>query len=67
MTHKLPNSATSEWKKYHSPYNYINILDVLQNGEFNSEVIYAFTKVKREKDGKVILSFAHNNEQQTLG
>jgi predicted esterase len=60
MTHKLPSGAAFEWKNYHSPYNYINILDVLKNGEFNKEVIYVFTKVKRESNGKVIFSFAHN-------
>ena len=64
MTDKLPNGAAFVWKKYHSPYNYVNILDVLQNGEFNSEVIYAFTKVNREKDGMVILSFAHNKSNK---
>ena len=64
MTEKLPSGATSVWKKYHSPYNYVNILDVLRNGEFNPEVIYAFTKVNREKDGKVILSFVHNKSNK---
>ena len=57
-------TATFEWKNYHSPYNYINFFDVLQEGEFNSKVIYAFTKVKRENDGKVILSFAQNNSNK---
>jgi predicted esterase len=60
MTHKLPNGATFEWKNYHSPYNYINIFDVLKDGDFNNKVIYAFAKVKRESNGKVILSFGHN-------
>jgi predicted esterase len=64
MTHKLPNGTVLEWKNYHSPYNYINILDVLKNGEFNKEVIYAFKKVKRENSGKVILSFAHNKSNK---
>jgi pimeloyl-ACP methyl ester carboxylesterase len=64
MTEKLPNGAASVWKNYHSPYNYVNILDVLQNGEFNTEVIYAFAKVNREKDGRVILSFAHNKSNK---
>ncbi len=64
MMHKLPDSATFEWKQYHSPYNYINFFDVLQEGEFNSKVIYAFTKVKRVNDGKVILSFAQNNSNK---
>ena len=35
-----------------------------RKGEFNSKVIYAFTKVKRENDGKVILSFAQNNSNK---
>lgn len=60
MKHKLPNGAAFEWKNYHSPYNYINIFDVLKDGDFNNKVIYAFTKVQRENDGKVILSFGHN-------
>ncbi len=64
MTLKLPNGGTSAWKNYHSPYNYINILDVLQNGEFNREVIYAYAKVNRENDGKVVLSFAHNKSNK---
>ena len=64
MSHKLPNGQTFEWRYYHSPYNYINFFDVLQEGEFNSKVIYAFAKVKRENDGKVILSFAQNNSNK---
>ena len=64
MTHKLPNGSAFEWKKYHSPYTYINFFDVLQEGEFNSKAIYAFTKVKREDDGKVVLSFAQNNSNK---
>ncbi len=59
MTNKL-NGATFEWKNYHSPYNYINIFDVLKDGDFSNKVIYAFTKVNRESNGKVILSFGHN-------
>jgi pimeloyl-ACP methyl ester carboxylesterase len=62
--HKLPDGATFEWKNYHSPYNYINFFDVLQEGEFNSKVVYAFTKVKRENGGKLILSFAQNNSNK---
>ncbi len=64
MIHKLPDGGTFEWKNYHSPYNYINCFDVLQEGEFNTKVIYAFAKVKRENDGKVILSFAQNNSNK---
>jgi predicted esterase len=60
MTHKLPNGASFEWKNYHSPYNYINIYDVLKIGDFSNTVLYAFTKVNRENNGKVILSFSHN-------
>jgi hypothetical protein len=62
--HKLPDGATCEWKNYHSPYNYINFFDVLQEGEFNSKVVYAFTEVKRVNGGKVILSFAQNNSNK---
>jgi hypothetical protein len=64
MEHKLPTGETLKWKKYHSPYNYVNLFDVLQEGEFNSKVIYAFAKVNRESDGKVILSFAQNNSNK---
>lgn len=63
-TDKLPNGTAFVWKNYHSPYNYINLFDVLQEGEFTSKVIYAFTKVKREDDGKVVLSFAQNNSNK---
>jgi len=64
MTHKLPTGETITWKNYHSPYNYINFFDVLQEGEFNTKVIYAFTNVKRENGGKVIVSFAQNNSNK---
>lgn len=60
MTHKLPNGLTFEWKKYHSPYNYINFFDILENVEYSTKVGYAYTKVQRPADGKVILSFGHN-------
>lgn len=60
MVHTLPNGSTVTWKKYHSPYNYVNIFDVMKDGDFNNKVMYAFTRVKRDADGKVILSFAHN-------
>jgi len=60
MTHKLADGAAFKWRNYHSPYTYINIFDVLKDGDFNNKVIYAYTKVKREKEGKVILSFGHN-------
>jgi hypothetical protein len=56
MTHKLPNGLTFEWRNYHSPYNYVNMLDVLKEGDFNNKVVYAFTNVSRENAGKVILS-----------
>ncbi len=64
MTEKLFDGTILKWKNYHSPYNYINFFDVLQNGEFNREVIYAFTEVNRENEGKVILSFVQNNSDK---
>jgi pimeloyl-ACP methyl ester carboxylesterase len=60
MTQMLSNGSAFEWKHYHSPYNYVNILDVLKDGDFNNKVIYAYSKVQRETDGKAILSFGHN-------
>ena len=35
MIHKLPNGSSIAWKKYHSPYNYINLFDVLQDGDMD--------------------------------
>jgi dienelactone hydrolase len=60
MSHKLPDSSTFEWKKYHSPYNYINFFDILENVDYSTKVGYAYTKVQRPTNGKVILSFGHN-------
>ena len=64
MAHKIPDGTSFEWKKYHSPYNYINFFDVLQEGEFNTKVIYAYAKVVRENAGRAILSFAQNNSNK---
>ncbi len=64
MIHKLPNGSSIVWKKYHSPYNYINLFDVIQDGDMDGKTIYAFTKITRAADGKVILSFAHNNSNK---
>ena len=63
-THKIPDGTAFEWRKYHSQYNYINFFDVLQEGEFNTKVVYAYAKVVRENAGKVILSFAQNNSNK---
>ena len=60
MKHKFSEGSTFEWKNYHSPYNYINFFDVLENVEYSTKVAYAFTKVQRPQNGKVILSFGHN-------
>jgi predicted esterase len=60
MTHKLPNGSTYEWKNYHSPYNYVNFFGVLENVEYSTKVGYAYAKIQRPADGKVILSFGHN-------
>ncbi|MBN1397076.1 MAG: prolyl oligopeptidase family serine peptidase [Bacteroidetes bacterium] len=60
MTHKLLNGSTFEWKKYHSPYNYINFFDILENVEYSNKVGYAYANVQRPAEGKVILSFGHN-------
>ena len=60
MTQKLPNGITLEWKKYESPYNYINFFNILKNVEYSNKVAYAYKNVQREKDGIVILSFGNN-------
>lgn len=60
MKHKTPNGSSFEWKKYHSPYNYISFFDILKGTDFNNKVCYAFKKINRSADGKVILSFGHN-------
>jgi predicted esterase len=60
MTHKLSNGSTFEWKKYESPYNYVNFFDVLENVEYSTKVGYAYKNVQRPMDGKVILSFGNN-------
>ena len=60
MTQKLPNGITFEWKKYESPYNYINFFNILKNVEYSNKVAYAYKNVQRPNDGKVILSFGNN-------
>ncbi len=60
MTQKLPNGITLEWKKYESPYNYINFFNILKNVEYSNKVAYAYKNVQRAKDGIVILSFGNN-------
>ena len=60
MTYKLPNGMTFEWKKYESPYNYINFFDILENVEYSNKVGYAYTRVQRPVGGKVVLSFGSN-------
>ncbi|MEJ2628824.1 MAG: hypothetical protein P8078_09730, partial [bacterium] len=60
MTHTLPNGLTFEWKKYTSPYNYVNFFDVLKGTDFSMKVVYAYKTINRPADGKVILSFGSN-------
>jgi predicted esterase len=60
MIHILPDGLKFEWKKYNSPYNYINFFDILENVEYSNKVGYAFIKVQRPVDGKVVLSFGNN-------
>ncbi len=60
MVHTLSTGAAVSWKKYHSPYNYVNMFDVLKNGDFNNKVTYAYARVNREHDGNIIMSFGHN-------
>ncbi len=60
MTQKLPDGMTFEWKKYESPYNYINFYNILKDVAYSTKVAYAFRKVQRATDGKVILSFGNN-------
>ncbi len=60
MMQNLPNGITLEWKKYESPYNYINFFNILKNVEYSNKVAYAFKNVQRAVDGKVILSFGNN-------
>ena len=56
----LPNGMTFEWKKYESPYNYINFFNILKNVEYSNKVAYAYKNVQRPTYGKVILSFGNN-------
>jgi hypothetical protein len=61
MAHKLPNGSTIEWKNYHSPYNYVNFFDALKGIDYGGTIVaYAYAKVQRPADGKVILSFGSN-------
>lgn len=59
MTHKLPDGSSLEWKLYHSSYNYVNFFNALDGIDFNKKIAYAYTKIKRPSQGKVILSFGH--------
>ncbi|MBN2424793.1 MAG: prolyl oligopeptidase family serine peptidase [Calditrichaceae bacterium] len=60
MQHKLPEGLIFEWKKYESPYNYINFFDPLENVEYSNKIAYAYKSIQRPADGKVILSFGNN-------
>ncbi|HEM49122.1 MAG TPA: hypothetical protein ENO27_02815, partial [Caldithrix sp.] len=60
MIHTLTDGSALEWKRYESPYNYINFFDPLENVEYSNKIAYAYTNVKRPTDGKVILSFGNN-------
>ena len=60
MMKNLPNGIQLEWKKYESPYNYINFFNILKNVEYSNKVAYAYKNVLRPNDGKVILSFGNN-------
>jgi predicted esterase len=60
ITIQLPNGMSFEWKKYHSPYNYINFYNILENVAYSNKVGYAYRNVQRPVNGKVILSFGNN-------
>jgi predicted esterase len=60
MTHKLSSGSTLEWKNYRSSYNYINFFDALNGLDYNIKAAYAYAKVNRPVDGKVVISFGHN-------
>ena len=60
MKHSQPNGAVYEWKKYVSPYNYVNFFDILRGTDFNMKVTYVYKNIVRPADGKVILSFGSN-------
>ncbi|MEJ2627601.1 MAG: hypothetical protein P8078_03460, partial [bacterium] len=51
MTHTLPNGLTFAWKKYESPYNYVNFFDVLKGTDFSMKVVYAYKTINRPADG----------------
>jgi len=60
MTHKLPDGSAFEWKKYQSPYNYINFFDILENVEYSNKIAYAYVNIQRPDEGKVVLSIGSN-------
>lgn len=60
ITHTTPTGSKLVWKKYSSPYNYVNFFDALNGLYYNMKVAYAFTKISRPADGKVVISFGHN-------
>lgn len=60
MTHTRPDGFKFYWKKYESPYNYINFYDILKDVAYSNKVGYAFTKINRQNAGKEILSFGSN-------
>ncbi|HEX9652842.1 MAG TPA: prolyl oligopeptidase family serine peptidase [bacterium] len=60
MTHKLPDGTALAWKSYHSPYNYVNFLNVLQAIDFYNKIAYAYTTVEWPRQEKTILSFGSN-------
>ncbi|MBX3008830.1 MAG: prolyl oligopeptidase family serine peptidase [Melioribacteraceae bacterium] len=60
MTHTTPTGSKLVWKKYSSPYNYVNFFAALNGLDFNMKAAYAFAKISRPVDGKVVISFGHN-------
>jgi len=60
MAHRLPNGSSLVWKKYHSPYNYVNFFNALKDLDYNLKVAYAYTTIERSAAGKVIISFGNN-------
>jgi predicted esterase len=60
MTHKLPEGSVLTWKPYHSPYNYVNFINVLKDTDFYNKIAYAYTTVNWLQKEKAILSFGSN-------
>ena len=60
MTHTMQNGQAFKWQNYHSPYNYVNIFDVLKGTDFNMKVVYAYKNINRSAAGKAVLSFGSN-------